>query len=376
VSPPRVPPGRRVAEAYEVMPSAERPTLLVPFASPGLVGPAVRAHDGDASVFGRARWSISARVAATNAGRRRFPPLVVSYDREPGPGELPTDFFRRLLDRPDIALAISFGPRRPTRTPIAQVLTLDGDRLAVAKIGWNPLTRELVRTEASVLRRWADRGPRTFRVPGVIHHAEWFAGRDALVTAPVPISAGRESRAGHPPPLDLIREIAASGGTGVLALRDTPWWRSVLRRVEHADPQLGTVIRWLGDLHGRRLIHHGSWHGDLVPGNMATLGGRLHVWDWEHAADGAPLGLDAIHFHVQRALRGREDVGRASRLGARRAAPTLRALGIPRDDDGLLSACHLTDLALRFDEGGTDPNLRPGMALALLAELRRRVGRA
>ena len=377
LSPTRVPPGRRVAEAYAVMPNAEHPKLLLPFASPGLVGPALRRYDDGMSGFARTRRAISVRLAASRAGWARFPPLVLSYERDPGPGELPSDYFRRVLGRPDTALAISFGPPRPNRKPVAQVLTLDGDVLGFAKIGWNALTRDLLRNEASALRRWSARGPRTFRVPNVIHHAEWFGGRDVLVTGPVPMSPAREVRAGRLPSLDVIREIASIGGTGVMPLRETPWWRSVLRRLDVADAAVATVIRWMGDLHGRRLIHHGSWHGDLAAQNMSTVGGRLHIWDWERAADGAPLGLDPIHFHFQRALRGRHDVGRASRTAARRATTTLRALGVPREDDALLSACHLADIVLRFEEGrhhGAD--IRPGMTPALLAELRRSVGRA
>jgi hypothetical protein len=377
LSPTRVPPGRRMAEAYAVMPNAEHPKLLLPFASPALVGPAVRRYDDAMSGFARARRSIYARLAGSSLGWARFPPLVMSYDREPAPGELPTDYFRRVLGRPDTALAISFGPPRPNRKPVAQVLTLDGHVLGFAKIGWNPPTRDLLRNEASALRRWSRRGPQTFRVPALVHHAEWFDGRDVLVTAPVPMSADQEVRAGRLPSLEVIREIAATGGTGLMPLRETPWWRSVLRRLEPADAPVATVIRWMGELHGRRLIHHGSWHGDLAQQNMSTVGGRLHIWDWERAADGAPLGLDPIHFHFQHALRGRHDVARASRAAARRATPTLRALGVPREDDALLSACHLADILLRFEEGrhhGAD--VRPGMTQALLGELRRWVGRA
>lgn len=378
LSPARVPPGRRVAEAYAVMPSAERPALLVPFASPALVDPAMRANDGDpGSVAGRVRRSISVRAAASSAGRRRFPPFVVSYDRDPSPGELPTDALRRVLGRPDTALAISFGAPPPDEIPAVFVLSLDGEILGSAKVASTGATRALLRNDASALRRWAERPPRTFGVPRPIHHGEWFAGRDILVTAPLGAAGDRERHESDLPSADVLREIAATGGTGVMPLVDTPWWRSVLRRTAPAPPSVATVVRWMADLHGRRLVRHGSWHGDLVARNVTTIGGRLHVRGWERAADGAPLGLDAIHFHFQDAHRHPGDVARAARLADRRAKPTLRALGIPHHDDVLLSACHLAEVLLRFCDGG-HRHASEGAATsrALLDELRRWVGRA
>ena len=44
----------------------------------------------------------------------------------------------------------------------------------------------------------------------------------------------------------------------------------------------------------------GRWHGDWAPWNMARAGGRVQVWDWERSVTGVPVGLDMIHFQVQR----------------------------------------------------------------------------
>jgi hypothetical protein len=131
------------------------------------------------------------------------------------------------------------------------------------------------------------------------------------------------------------------------------------------------------DLHGRRLIWHGSWHGDWTQRSMSTVDRVLYVSDWQHARDGVPLGLDLIHFAFESASRRRRSAEDASRLAIRRSARPLRALGVPRDDDALLAACHLAELLARAEEGrrhGTP--LRPGMLEDLRAGLRRWVARA
>jgi hypothetical protein len=121
---------------------------------------------------------------------------------------------------------------------------------------------------------------------------------------------------------------------------------------------------------------HGSSHGDWAAQNMATVGGRLYVWDWERSADGVPLGLDAIHFVFQSELRRRRDVLRASRVAFARGRRTLRSLGVPRADDALLMAAYLAELLVRFEEGRRQGAVvRPEMPEALLQTLRHWVAR-
>jgi hypothetical protein len=377
LSPTRVPPGRRVAEAYAVIPNASRPRLLVPFSAPSLAEPAMRRYDDGMSAFARTGRALGWRFAASSLGWTKFPPLVVFFDRDPRPDELLTQHLREILDRPDVVTAISFGPPRPNRKPVVQAMTLDGEVLGFGKVGWNRPTKQLIATEAAALRRWAKRRPSAFRAPELLHEGSW--GEHALaITAPLPTSARPSARPGRLPSHEVTREIARSGGIALMPFASTPWWRSVLERAAAAPgDQVEVVLRWMEDLHGRRLMWHGSWHGDWAPQNMATIGGVLHVWDWERALDGVPLGLDPIHFVFQLAVWRRGNVSRAAQTALARSDGTLRALGIPSEDDALLMACYLAELLVRFEEGRRyGAVIRPGMPEALVAELRRWVGRA
>jgi hypothetical protein len=375
LSPSRVPPGCRVAEAYRVIPGAARPRLLVPFSSPELTEAAMRRSDDGTTALARRTRAVRSRLAASSLGRSRFPPLVVFFDREPRPDELLTQHLRSVVDRPDAALAISFGSPSPDRKPIVQVLTLDGDVLGFGKVGWNRPTRALLANEASRLRRWTRYRARSFAVPELVHEGRWQEHTLAVVS-PVTTDRSATDVAGMPP-IEVTREIAESGGIALAPLSSTPWWRSILARAGSGEDATAIVLRWMQDLHGRRLIWHGSWHGEWAPQNMRSVNGVLHVWDWERARDGVPLGLDPIHFAFALAQRGARDVGRASRLAMRRSAGALRALGIPREDDPLLAACLLAELLVRLEEGRRDrAAVSSGMSGALLGELRRWVGRA
>jgi hypothetical protein len=375
LSPARVPRGRRVAEAYRVIPNAARPRLLVPFSSPELVEGAMRrAGDGTTSLA-RSTHALRSRFAASSLGWARFPPFVVFFDRDPRPDELLTHHVRTIVDRPDAALAISFGPPRPDRKPVVQVLTLDGDFLGWGNVGWNEPTRGLLANEASVLRRWARHRPRTFSVPELLHEGPWQEHTCSVVSSPS--ADGLTAAVDGIPSIEVTREIASLGGTAIAPLASTPWWRSIVRRAASVREPTSLVLRWMHDLHGRRLVWRGSWHGSWDPRCLRRVGVVLHVGGWERSADGVPLGLDPIHFAFQRALRGGRDVGRASRVAIRTSAGALRALGVPLEDDPLLMACLLAELLVRLERSGRGSSGRgAGISEELLADLRLWVGRA
>jgi hypothetical protein len=382
LSPARVPPGRRVAEAYRVLPNVAGARLLVPFSSPELVAGAIRRLDRGTTRLSRAALAVRWRLAASSLGWARFPPFVVFFDREPRPDELLTQHLRGVVDRPDATLAISFGAPRPDRKPVVQVLTFEGDVLGFGKVGWNDPTRALLSNEASALRRWARARPRSFAVPELLHDGSW---RENALTVVSPVPAeGRSAAVLRMPSIEATREIARSGGIAIAPLASTPWWRSIIARASSAGDALAVVLRWMQDVHGHRLVWLGSWHGDWTPRNMARVGGVLHVWDWERAQDGVPVGLDPIRFALELALPGSRDAGRASadlgpasRVAMRRTEGSLRALGVPREDEPLLMACLLAELLVRPETSrGHGDGLGPWTSEALLGELRRWVGRS
>jgi hypothetical protein len=374
-----VPAGFRTAESYEVVPSPAHPRLLVPTWDPSLVGVALDRFDDAMSIWARVRRALAARAAGL--GSDRFRELVVSLPRDPHPDELVTHVLRDVFGRPDLVAAFSFGPARPNRKPVAQALLPDGEVLGFAKIGWNTSTDALVAHEASVLRRWRLREPRSFTVPRLIGERRLRSGRVMTVVDPLPTAFRAERRGVKVPPLDATREIATSGGVGVAPLSETPFWRRLVERAgaRASRPRRAAslALAWIEDVHGRRPIWHGSWHGDWAPQNMSTVGGRLHVWDWERAGDGAPLGLDLLHYLFQVEFRRRGDVRRAADVAFHRAAPPLRALGVPDDDHALLMVCYLAELLLRYEEGrDAGSTVRPGVRDDVVDSLRRWVGRS
>lgn len=367
LAPSRVPPGRRVAEAYSVVPNASCPRLLVPLVSPSVTDDLTRLIGGGTASIARARRAARARL-----GLWSYPRLVVFFDRDPRPDELLTGRLREVFDRPDAMPAISWSGSGLDRIPIVHAVSLEGEILGVAKVGWSAPTRELVANEAAVLRYWERRRPRTFTVPTLVYDGRW--GEHVLTVATPDPKRDRRfvARGGYP--IESLREVSRTGGIGLAPLTEMPWWPSAVRRAA-GDPAMETVLRWMADLHGRRLVWHGSSHGDWTARTVRPAAGAMHVSGWEHAHDGVPLGLDAVHFAYEAARRRDRETGRAMRGALVRARPILRRLGIPRQDDDLLAACYLVERLIRARHSADRG--RPGAARdAALDELRRRVGRA
>jgi hypothetical protein len=366
------PPGFRTAEVFEVIPSASRPRVLVPVHEDALIVAAMRGVNDGIGTLGRRRRVMRSRSAARASGH--FPELVVAFPGDPRPLELPTQVLREVLGRPDVQAAYSFGPARATRKPIVQALTLDGQVLAFAKLGWNERIDSLLENEARALRRLALHRPASFASPGLIDQVRWGDGRVMTVVEPIPAGVRAEVRPGTMPPASVVHDIARIGGVAFAPLGTSPFWRRVLDRSRGTTPArraVSTTLAWLHEIHGRRPIWQGSWHGDFAPRNMLTLGGRLHIWDWERFANGVPLGLDVLHFHFETAYRRDRHVPRAAARAVRRSRPVLASLGVPDDDVELLASCYLAERLLRCEEGDGGPLHRGD----LVDELRRWAGR-
>jgi hypothetical protein len=278
---------------------------------------------------------------------------------------------RTVLDRPDAMPIVVLPSGTHGWAPVVIATTTDGDDLARVTIGWDDRTRALVRNDAATLRRWARRPPASFDVPAVLDETDWN-GRALLMTTPPP--AGRRSGLRvFDPGLEPVRETAAAGGLALRPLVSSPWWASVAERVGSADASR-VVLDWMADLHGRRLVSTGSWHGDWRASNITSVGGRVFVSGWGRSGDGVPLGLDAIHRRFEDAARrGARRIGRVARLALEGSRDMLRGLGVPAEDEPLLMACYLAERLARLREPGRQ---EPATDVTeLLAELRRWVGR-
>ena len=350
-----VPAGVPAAQRWGVLPDLRRPRVLVPLASGRAAAEAVRQYsDG---MTQRARLVKAAVALALRSGAlpwwlRRRGQVVAAAG--PAEGTLLGDHVPAALGRDDLAAAIVLGPVRPNRKPVVQLIGRDGGAVGYMKVGWNDLTRRLVRAEAATLRRLAGAGPRTFTAPDLLHEGQW-QGLDITISSALPHRLLRRGRRYALPPVATSREIAELGGVGETTLGDSGWWAGLKARLAPiAEAGAAAVLApTLERLEGRASarLAVGTWHGDWGPWNLRATAGRLLVWDWERSADGVPLGFDLLHFGYQTALQGLGQPPEAAiATGRDRAAPHLAALGQAPGTEELLSDLYLLERLCRAAE--------------------------
>jgi hypothetical protein len=364
----QVPHGFRRLDGWVVLPDLRHPKVLVPLASRRAAAASMRQYsDG---MTRQARLAKAAVGAALRSGvlqwllRRRQ--VVHAGMLDPLHGGPPTggagetllgDHLAEALGRRDLAAAIVLGSVRPNRKPVVQLLAPDGRPVGYMKVGWNDLTRRLVRNEARALRRLAEAQPKTFTVPRLLHEGTW-QGLDVTISSALPHRLWRRGRRYATPPLAVSREIAALGGVQTATLGGSPWWDELRRRLAPvqaaatgtaAATLVGTMER-LQEQADTALVF-GSWHGDWGPWNLRATADRLLVWDWERSGDGVPLGFDLLHFGYQTAFQGlRQPPAEAAARSLRRAAPLLAQLGQREEVGELLLTLFLLERVCRAAE--------------------------
>jgi hypothetical protein len=312
----------------------------------------------------------------TGAGAALFRDrLLVGQGAEP---PALTQHLREVLGRDDIAIGVGIGRPDPTRKPVLQVFSLGGRPLAFVKLGWNAVTRGLVRTEAAALEAWAGRGTGLVRVPRLLHRGV-LGDLLVSVTAPLPPDVRAHRPVNRPPPLEAIREVAALRGVDTAVLGETSYWHRLLTGVraaaengpEGAEAVLEGAVAALEARAAGLEVELGTWHGDWVPWNLGWSNGRLYVFDWEHCAATAPIGLDALHYHfqVELILNGR-DVGAAAAAARARGLPLLLPLGVRKRALPWLALIHLVEVFLRAHEmrlagGGVQARVYPAILGAI-----------
>ena len=222
-------------------------------------------------------------------------------------------------------------------------------------MGWNDWTRDAVRREATALRACAEVDPVRFGVPALLDHYTW-RGLHFLVTEPLPLGVRRLAVMPH---VGVLREISRLSAPYVGELASSPWWLGLRGRIATgvadaaARAELDKAADQIEHSDGRATLEFGTWHGDFVPWNLARLGRRVLAWDWEDSAPQAPVGFDAVHFHVQVAFVARRLPLEDAELAARKAGPVLEALGVAPAAHRLVAALHLLELFARHAEART-----------------------
>jgi hypothetical protein len=291
---------------YLGRPSTGGLELLLPLGPPPAAGASLRrGHDGRRPAE---RLSGLAAQAAARAGLLRFAPgqaIVLP------PFEL-VEQLARGLGEPELVAAVTLGRRRRNRKPVLQLIRPDGRTVGFAKVGWSPLSAELVANEVAILRHVEGRLPPAVTAPAVILHQPW---RDGEVTVTTPVRTPLLGlRRPAPAAAETIRLIAGTGtgtrtGTGapcpVPELNVLDEWRSTGLA---AAIDLEEVI----DRHAAVRLDVGLWHGDLTPWNTCTTTETTAVWDWEFAGLGRPIGFDGLHRCFEEHRRSRHGTNDAA----------------------------------------------------------------
>ncbi len=381
-------PGRTGDRQWWASPSAARPKILIPATSPAAARTAVRRyHDGFSpklrlrSLLAESAMALPplARVGLRNKAvglRHNVVGLRNGVDRAGGatsPDVGVIEEIRKLLDVGQLHVAVSLSAPKSNRKPVLQLLDDHGRCLGWAKVAWNDRTEALVANEASWLRRRPS-GP--LFMPTLLHD-ELIGGQRVVITSGLSPSRRPRRRPATPPPAALFRAVAALGTDDVVAIDRSRWWRSVEAVLDHAtDREQEVIAAALASCGGLR-FRLGAWHGDLTPWNLMTTGRRIHLIDWEFAADGVPLGFDLCHFHTQVGSEMKSPPptptshrGPTSRPASRPASGTGagvadEAAALALDRSARLSPRGLTDL-------GVEPENRLAVWRLYLVELVRR----
>lgn len=294
--------------SYVMLPSRRNPRQIVPLSSPAVAAAAVRSASVGNGMAGRL-----ARTAVTTGLRlgllqRVLPQRMRLGAAAPAESSL-LCHLRQSIDLPVADLGLRFGSVRANAKPVLQLLDAAGSVLGYAKVGWNDLTRQLVRTEAGVLEELSSVSFERVVTPRLLHAGQWN-GFEIVVQSPLDLSGRRvaDARAFG----QSLHELQHAFGTQSSTLRDSVYWRDLTISIEAlAADERGTRLRTITQravsAYGDHTFTFGLFHGDFSPWNTALFDGRLCVWDWERSRHGAPKGFDAIHYHFE-LLRGRDDL--------------------------------------------------------------------
>lgn len=373
----RPPVGYRLVESYTLLPSPTRLRVLLPAGSP-------RAASASLQRF-RLGMSRSSRLVRGLAGLavRAVPPRAVTAlslrvlvapdvtDGELAERALAAHLGESLGPR-NLQLAVSFGPARPTKKPVARLLTRDGRTIGYVKVGWNEPTRQRIRHEADVLRAFEAERFCHLRVPRLLHVGPWN-DLDVLVVSALPHDLWGGWRRQTCPSTAARREVAELGVVESATLCQSRYWRSLTQRVglheNQVSSDLGEAIAVLERRHGETELAFGAWHGDFTPWNMEWHRGQLLLWDWERFERNAPLGFDSVHFWLKVGLRRGLPFSRALRIAGDKAGHWLSEVAAPVPSEPLLMCLYLLEIMVRDDPAPHEERRSTGGSIAALRSL-------
>jgi hypothetical protein len=210
------------------------------------------------------------------------------------------------LHESEVSFAVYEGKPAITRKPTILAMEKSGTPLAYAKIGWNPLTREMVEREYHTLRLLQKRNVRSARFAEIVDFLD--AGHTKiLLSSPL---RGLEL----PPSLELtplhitfLQEIGALD-LHHATLPESVFWQRICSRFSALSGYFGS--QQIEILERSRILlerRFGSetfpWMlrlGDVLPWNFRAdaAAGRIELVDLEFAEPDSSAGWDLFHFLI------------------------------------------------------------------------------
>lgn len=255
------------------------------------------------------------------------------------------DELRRIMDLPDLQVAVTLAQPKSNRKPVLQLMDGRGRCHGWAKIAWNDRTSALVGNEA----RWLQASPPPpLAIPDLLVDQEVLGRRVVITSGRAPVR--RRLRSPHEAPdLSIVKAIAAMGTTGRGPLRGSAWYASVLDVLPAADVDEAAVLHSVLAEYEDLIVDLGAWHGDFTPWNLMTSPAGVYLIDWEFAADEVPVGFDICHFHTQVGVEMMGlDTDAALGHSALRSPADLAILGVDGGQRWPIWRLYLVELVRRF----------------------------
>lgn len=349
---------------YIVVPGRRKPRVLIPAADRKVAAAALTRYARPA-----ARGARLKRDAAVWALRLGLDRMLLPHRIKVGGAEGIDDHLAAVLGH-EVHLSIHIGPARANRKPVLQILDGDAATVAFAKLGVNPLTRELVEAETNATRRLSEFCDlKLLRVPRLLHAGNWN-GHNLMVTsalpswdAPADTGPGRRTAA--------MRELADACGTVRSPLGESDYaarlrgrLKDLTARGETDADTLQTAGESLLDRYANTELTFGAWHGDWSPWNTRETERLVYLWDLERFETGVPYGFDAAHYRLQDHIVTRGADPTTAVLGLVADAPAVLApMGVAPAEAEPTALLYLVDLAARYMG---DQAERAGAALGAL----------
>jgi hypothetical protein len=356
--------GEGPARPYIVVPGRRKPRVLIPAADRKVAAAALSRYARPA-----ARGARLKRDAAVMALRLGLDRLLLPHRVKVGGAEGIDDHLAAVLGH-EVHLSIHIGPARANRKPVLQILDGDANTVAFAKLGVNPLTRELVDAETAATKRLSEFCElRLLRVPRLLHAGNWN-GHNLMVTsalpaweAPADLGPARRTAA--------MRELADACGTSRFPLGESDYAARLRTRLkaltDRGEPDadtLQTAGETLLDRYGSSSMTFGAWHGDWSPWNTRETEDLIYLWDLERFETGVPYGFDAVHYRLQDDIVTKATDPTTAVLGLVADAPAILApMGVAPGEAEPTALLYLVDLAARYMG---DQAERAGAALGAL----------